>query len=152
MYRICKAFTIESGHMLSKHPERCRYPHGHSRRIELVLSSSTLDQNDMVCDFKWIKLSVKDFLDAYDHALCVNAADPIREKLSADAGRLVVFEEGDPTTERIAKRVFDHLNARIATGASVQTANGVIYHIPPDVRIERVRVSETPTSWAEYEG
>ncbi len=151
MYRVCKAFTIESGHMLSKHAERCRFPHGHSRRIELVLASPTLDENDMVCDFKWIKLAVGEFLDSFDHALCVNAADPILEKLGSQAERVVVFTEGDPTTERMAERIHAFLRERISSGESVKTADGVVYRVPASVRIERVRVSETPTSWAEYE-
>lgn len=150
MYRICKAFTIESGHMLSKHAERCRYPHGHTRRIELVLSSPTLDDHDMVCDFKWIKLAVGEFLDAFDHALCVNASDPHLPALSAGDHRLIAFEEGDPTTERMAKRIYDYLNEQMRTGESLVTADGVAYALRKDVRIERVRVGETPTSWAEY--
>ena len=152
VYRICKAFAIESGHMLSKHPERCRYLHGHSRRIELVLASPTLDENDMVCDFKWIQLAVQDFLDRYDHALCVNVDDPNREALQAHSDRVIVFEEGDPTTELMAKNIFDHLSECIRSGLSYATKTNVTYTIGPDVRLERVRVTETPTSWAEYAG
>src|SRR5947209_8102903 len=33
-FRICKTIEIENGHMLSKHPDKCRFPHGHSRRVE----------------------------------------------------------------------------------------------------------------------
>ncbi len=152
MYRICKAFTVESAHALSKHPERCRYPHGHTRRIELVLASPTLDSNDMVCDFKWIKLAVADYLDRLDHALCVNARDPLIKSLGPDTSRLVVFEEGDPTTELMAKRIFEHLNAHLQAGRPMTTAGGVTYRIQPEVCVERVRVGETPTSWAEYTG
>ena len=93
MFRICKAITIESGHMLSKHAGRCRFPHGHSRRIELVLASPQLDENDMVCDFQWIKMAVEEFLDEFDHALCINASDPHLENLRSSTNRLVVFDE-----------------------------------------------------------
>lgn len=150
MYRICKAFTVESGHMLSKHPERCRYPHGHSRRIELVLASPTLDENDMVCDFTWIKLAMQECLDQFDHALCINAGDPNLPRLAGEDSRLVEFQEGDPTTELIARRIFDHLNERIQSGQSMTTTDGVTYTIGRDVSVERVRVGETPTAWAEY--
>ncbi len=149
MYRICKTFTIESGHMLSKHAERCKYPHGHTRRIELVLASPTLDKNDMVCDFKWIKVAVADFLDRFDHALCVNADDPFLETAGRHKERVIVFEEGDPTTELIAKRIFDYLNERIKAAQPI-TADGVTYCISKSVSVERVRVGETPTCWAEY--
>ncbi len=150
MYRICKAFTIETGHMLSKHPERCKYPHGHTRRVELVISAPSLDENDMVCDFKWIKLAMAEYLDQFDHALCVNAEDPILEQLGSAGERVIVFDEGDPTTELMAKRIHDHLNAHIRAGRSFTAKSGVTYTIKPHVRVERVRVGETPTSWAEY--
>ncbi len=150
MYRICKAFTVESGHMLSKHVERCKYPHGHTRRIELVLSAPTLDENDMVCDFKWINLAIGEYLDRFDHALCISAADPNLAALQSVDNRLVIFDEGDPTTELIAKRIFDHLSERIRAAEPVTTPDGVTYGIRTEVRVERVRVGETPTSWAEY--
>jgi 6-pyruvoyltetrahydropterin/6-carboxytetrahydropterin synthase len=150
VYRICKTFTIESGHMLSKHPERCKYAHGHTRHIELVLSAPTLDDGDMVCDFKWIKLAVGEYLDSYDHSLCVNANDAFLTKIGQDRTRVIVFDEGDPTTERFAKRIFDFLNDRIRSGQSFTTADGVRYSIRDCVRVERVRVGETPSSWAEY--
>ena len=54
-FRICKAFEIESGHMLSKHPDKCAFPHGHTRRVEFVLDADELDKNEMVCDFKIVK-------------------------------------------------------------------------------------------------
>ncbi len=57
--------------MLSKHPEKCRFPHGHTRKVEFVLEAEALDRNDMVCDFKVIKDLMNDFLEGYDHALCM---------------------------------------------------------------------------------
>ena len=48
MYRICKTFEVENAHMLSKHPEKCKFPHGHSRKIEVVISAAQLDSADMV--------------------------------------------------------------------------------------------------------
>ena len=54
-YRICKTIDIENGHMLSKHPDKCQFPHGHTRKVEFVLEADELDRNDMVCDFKIVK-------------------------------------------------------------------------------------------------
>ncbi|MFI4896995.1 MAG: 6-pyruvoyl trahydropterin synthase family protein [Phycisphaerales bacterium JB059] len=151
LYRVCKAFEIESGHMLSKHPDRCRFPHGHSRRVELVLSSDRLDENDMVCDFKALKLAVAGFLDDWDHAMAINSADPMVETLAAASGdRLIVFENEDPTTEVLARRIFEHLEAQIRGGVTLTDERGGTFRLPPHVRVERVRVGETSTSWAEY--
>ncbi len=151
-YRVCKAFEFEGGHMLSKHPGRCRFPHGHSRRVEIVLSGETLDENDMVCDFKALKLAVEAEIDRLDHALMINSDDPSLDALrdSGASGRLVVCEGEDPTTEVIARRIFEKARDILASGRPVTDADGVEYRFPERVRVERVRVTETPSSWAEY--
>jgi len=150
-YRVCKAFEIESGHMLLKHPGRCRYPHGHTRRVEVVVSRDRLDERDMVCDFKAIKLALADMLDRYDHALVVNAADPLLQCLQEELKeRVIVFEGEDPTTEVMARRIYEHLSGEILAGRVYQDRDGEQYSLPHDLVLERVRVGETSTSWAEY--
>lgn len=76
VYRICKSIELESGHLLSKHPGNCKFPHGHTRSVEMVFRAETLDANDMVLDFKAIKQMMGDFLQQFDHSLCVNTEDP----------------------------------------------------------------------------
>lgn len=149
-YRICKSFEVESGHMLLKHPGRCRYPHGHSRRIDIVVAADTLDENDMVCDFKALKLALHDFIDRLDHALAINSDDPMGQSLGeAPGSRVVVFEGTDPTTEVLAKSIYDYLEARIEAGEGY-VEDGSRYRLRNDLRVERVRVGETSSSWAEY--
>jgi 6-pyruvoyltetrahydropterin/6-carboxytetrahydropterin synthase len=147
-YRICKTFEIESGHMLSKHSEKCRFPHGHSRKVEVVLAAEELDANDMVCDFRTIKTAIATFLESWDHALCINTCDPQYAFYRATYGdRIIPFDHADPTSELMARAVFDELKRRLAELAkdpSPQT------FLPTGVRVERVRVTETATSWAEY--
>ena len=65
-YRICKSFEIENGHMLSKHPDLCKFPHGHTRKVEFILESNELDKNEMVCDFKILQEAMADFLSTLD--------------------------------------------------------------------------------------
>jgi 6-pyruvoyltetrahydropterin/6-carboxytetrahydropterin synthase len=146
-YRICKSFTVESGHMLSKHSEMCRFPHGHTRTIEIVVSSEVLDGNDMVVDFKLIKHLAKEHIERYDHRMAINSNDPLRESIAAThPDSLIVFEGVDPTTEVIAKEIFDFIEFQLNKGFA---ADG--YSIQPGkVKLERVRVWETPSSWAEY--
>lgn len=147
-YRICKTFEIESGHMLSKHPEKCRFPHGHTRKVEFVLEAEALDANDMVCDFKVVKEMVGDFLEQLDHSLCVNTEDPKFAELKAAYGeRVIAFDHIDPTTEVMAKTVHDHFAARCA---EVAATGGARYAVRPALRIVKVRLWETSSSWAEY--
>lgn len=146
-YRVCKSFTVESGHMLSKHPGSCRYPHGHTRVIEVVLSAETLDANDMVVDFKAIKLLCKKHIERYDHRMALNSCDPLLPAMqNVHPDSVLVFDETDPTTEVIAREIFDFVTSALAAGFSAEG-----YSIPPGrVVLERIRVSETPSSWAEY--
>ena len=147
-FRICKIFEIESGHILSKHPGKCRFPHGHSRRVEVVLAGDQLDANDMVCDFQAIKRVVKDFLDSWDHAVCLNTADPNFAFYQQTYGTHVIpFNQTDPTREVMAKAIFDELKRKLAEGTN---RPATIHKIPSGVRVERVRLTETSSSWAEY--
>jgi len=139
-FRISKTFEIESGHLLTKHPDKCRFPHGHSRTVEVVLAADRLNANDMVCDFHTVKEALASFLETWDHALCLNTADPNFEFFRRTYGeRVIPFANSDPTSEVMAKTICDELGRRLDAKT---LASGV--------RVERVRVTETSSSWAEY--
>ena len=128
--------------MLSRHAGQCRMPHGHSRSIEIILEADKLDENGMVIDFKTLKEIAVPVVNAYDHALCVNSADPNFATLIRLFGEAVVpFENCEPTTENLARRLYEELRHRLQ-------------HPPHSIRqlkLCRVRVSETAATWAEYE-
>ena len=135
--------------MLSRHPDKCRFPHGHTRKVEIVLEAAGLDECGMVCDFKIVKDAVGEFLDSFDHALCVNTQDPMFETLKAAYGeRVIGFADTEPTTEVLAKTFFDEIVKELGEYAGrVETR----YKLRSSVRLVRVRVWETSSSWAEYE-
>ncbi|MDG2122738.1 MAG: 6-carboxytetrahydropterin synthase [Verrucomicrobiales bacterium] len=148
MFRVCKTIEIENGHMLSKHPDKCQFPHGHSRKVEFVLSAETLDSNEMVCDFKIIKAAVGDFLDSLDHALCMNTDDPAFTEFKNRYGdRIIGFQSQDPTTELLARHIHTVATQALATYA---TSTDIPYPLRPTVHLESVRLWETSSSWAEY--
>lgn len=138
--------------MLSKHPGSCRIPHGHTRTFELVVSAEELDQNDMVVDFKVISMMASKFIDQFDHSMAINSNDPLRaniEKIHPTG--TIVFPDQDPTTEVLAKAVFDHVAGLFVKGFEGSCSRGNVYRVEPGrVILEKVRVSETPSSWAEY--
>ncbi len=134
--------------MLSKHPERCRFPHGHTRTIEVVVAGETLDDHGMLVDFKALKLAVAAHIERYDHAMAVNSEDPFLPSLRGmyPEEALVVYEEQEPTTEAMARELFDHVAQVLQIGfeeGPYQIRSGA-------VTLERVRVWETPDSWAEF--
>jgi 6-pyruvoyltetrahydropterin/6-carboxytetrahydropterin synthase len=145
-FRIAKTFTVESGHLLTKHPGACRFPHGHSRTVEVVLAADTLDARDMVCDFKALKHVIETAVARYDHSLALNTADPQFAALRAAYGdRIVPFERTDPTSEAMARLIFQEIRAALTCPPSDPA-----YPIRPALRLERVRLTETASSWAEY--
>ena len=118
-YRVCKTIDVENGHMLSKHPGKCRYPHGHTRKIEFILEAAELDRNEMVCDFKLIEQIIGDYIETLDHAMCVNTADSAYGELRARYGdRIVSFENEDPTTEVLARVIFQTFTKKLADYAA----------------------------------
>jgi len=148
-YRICKTIEIESGHMLSKHPDKCRFPHGHSRKVEVVLEAMELDGNGMVCDFKVVKEAVGEFLEGFDHAICMNTRDPMFETMKKAYGdRVIAFADTEPTTEVLAKTFYDAFRDKLNEYGDQTSPR---YILRDSVRIKRVRVWETSSSWAEYE-
>ena len=64
--------------------------------------------------------------------------------------RVVIFEKHDPTTEALAKRIYDFVAGEIARGASYTDEHGNSFGLSRDLTLERVRVTETSSSWAEY--
>lgn len=147
MYRICKTIELESGHLLSKHPGSCQFPHGHTRSVELVFAADTLDENDMVMDFKAIKAMLGDFLQQFDHALCMNTDDAHFDTFRSVYGeRIIPFDHSDPTSEAMAAVVFHHAQKALKQAVAGSTP----YRVRDCVRLERVRVWETSSSWAEY--
>jgi len=147
-YRISKTFEVENGHMLSKHPDACKFPHGHSRKIELVLEADDLDQNEMVCDYKVVKATMKEYLDSFDHAICMNTEDKNYTHFKESFGeRVIGFEGVDPTTEIMARTIYDTFKERLAAYAD---QNERRYNLASGVRIVKVRVWETSSSWSEY--
>ena len=135
------------GHLLSKHPGNCKFPHGHTRSVEMVFRADTLDANDMVVDFKAVKQMMGDFLQQFDHSLCVNTDDPNYAAFVAAYGeRIIPFDREDPTSEVMARTIFNF--ARHALEKAREGSGE--YPVRDCVTLERVRVWETSSSWAEY--
>jgi 6-pyruvoyltetrahydropterin/6-carboxytetrahydropterin synthase len=116
--------------------------------VEVVLEAGALDGNEMVCDFKALKDALGDYLQTFDHALCVNTDDPNFAQLKAAYGAQVIpFAGEDPTTEVMARAIFAEAKKRLTAYAASGNAR---YPIAKGVRLASVKVWETSSSWAEY--
>jgi 6-pyruvoyltetrahydropterin/6-carboxytetrahydropterin synthase len=78
----------------------------------------------------------------------MNTDDPAYADFKARYGdRVIGFEHQDPTTELMAKTIFDHATRALAEYAGSENAR---YPLRPEVRLVSVRVWETTSSWAEF--
>lgn len=95
MFELKVKGDIASAHQLRGYEGRCKDLHGHTWKIEVTMSSDKLDAIGMVSDFKIMKKLLKDVLDPIDHVLLND---------------LPYFKAVNPTTENIAKYVFEHFS------------------------------------------
>ncbi|MEO0414662.1 MAG: 6-carboxytetrahydropterin synthase, partial [Verrucomicrobiota bacterium] len=87
------------------------------------------------------------FIDQFDHSICMNTADPAYADFKERYDQHVIgFENEDPTTEVMAKTIYDELVRALANFPGDDR-----YPFRPDeVKVIKVRVWETSASWAEY--
>jgi 6-pyruvoyltetrahydropterin/6-carboxytetrahydropterin synthase len=131
MYSVTKRIEFCYGHRLLDYDGVCKHPHGHNALAEIEIRAVTLDPRNMVCDFSDIKRVIKGWVDReLDHKMLLREDDPLVKSLR-DLGEPVFVLESNPTVERIARLLFDYASEQ---GFSVV----------------RVKVWETPTSYAEY--
>ena len=110
----------------------CKHPHGHNAVAEIEIRTAALDQRSMVCDFSDVKHLVKSWIDReIDHKMILRSDDPLVKPLR-ELGEPVFLVESNPTVERIARLIYEHVQ---------QSGLPVV----------RVKVWETPTSSATYE-
>jgi len=93
VFKLTVAGDMASAHFLPGYDGPCKDLHGHTWKIEVTVQSETLDGIGMVADFKVMKSKLKEFLKPLDH-VCLNDLD--------------YFKENNPTTENIAKYIYQH--------------------------------------------
>lgn len=149
MFRICKMIELESGHLLSKNLDKCQFPHGHTRTVELVFKARELDASDMVFDFKAVKEMMGDFLEKFDHSLSMNSDDPMYEHFKSVYGeRIIAFAHQDPTSENMARLIFEETSKALAAYKAL--GMDIDRPIRECVTLDYVKVWETSSSWAKY--
>jgi 6-pyruvoyltetrahydropterin/6-carboxytetrahydropterin synthase len=131
MYSVTKSIDFCYGHRLLDYDGVCKHPHGHNGQVEIEVRKDRLDNRNMVCDFSDIKRIVKGWIDhAFDHKMLLRRDDPL-VKLLQDLGEPVFICESNPTAEHIAQLIFQHAATE-------------------GLPVTRVKMWETPTSYAEY--
>lgn len=141
---ITRRLEFDAGHRIPDHQSQCRHLHGHRYAIEITLSGDIIQasgqaDNGMVLDFSEVKsLAKRHLVDAWDHAFFAYRGDrAIVDFLATLPGHKTVLLDSIPTAENLAAIAY-------ATLAEVYRDS-----YGNRLRLERVRLFETPNCWAD---
>ena len=122
MYEVTVYSHFSGAHRLRSLRSQCENLHGHNWRIEVSVVSNRLNRGGIVLDFGILKQKVEKALQTLDHTYLND---------------LPSFSEKEPSSENIAKYLFDKLKAALS-------------RYP--VKLKRVTAWESDTASATYFG
>ena len=119
IYTLTVKSDFAAAHRLREYDGNCERLHGHNWLVEASVSAESLDPSGMAVDFRVIKGALREVLESLDHAY-LNDVPP--------------FSEINPSSENIARHIFEELEMRM----------------PARVAVSRVAVWESPDARAEF--
>ena len=141
---VTRRLEFDAGHRIPDHKSQCRHLHGHRYVLEVTLAGNIIERpgdpaNGMVMDFSDVKSLANEHVVAkWDHAFLVYSGDSaVVDFLSTIPGHKTVTLDRIPTAENLADEAF-----RILDAVYRDTYGN-------DLRLERVRLYETPNCWAD---
>lgn len=145
--QITRRLEFDAGHRIPNHTSQCRHLHGHRYAIEITLSGDIItaegvSEQGMVMDYSEVKrIAKEELVDAWDHAFLVYRNDrEVLDFLNSLDGHKTVIMDVPPTAENLAMVAFRQLDS-----AYRDTYGN-------HLRLERVRIYETPNNWADFTG
>lgn len=108
MYEITVESDFAAAHQLRGYQGKCENLHGHNWRITVNVRGEELNELGMLVDFKDLKSHVADLVSEMDHKF-LNELPP--------------FLEANPTTENVARYLFEQLEARLPEGLEVASVS-----------------------------
>jgi len=145
--QITTRLEFDAGHRIPSHKSQCRNLHGHRYAIEITLSGDIIknesaSEDGMVMDFSDVKAIARSVVvDVWDHAFLVYQGDhEVLSFLNSLPNHKTVVMSTVPTAENMAAEAFKLLST------AYQDTYG------NHLKLERVRLYETPNSWADALG
>jgi len=145
--QITTRLEFDAGHRIPSHKSQCKNLHGHRYAIEITLSGDIITQagaseNGMVMDFSEVKAIAKtSVVDIWDHAFLVYQHDTeVLNFLNTLPNHKTVIFPTVPTAENMASEAFKILKS------NYQDTYG------NHLKLEKVRLYETPNNWADALG
>jgi 6-pyruvoyltetrahydropterin/6-carboxytetrahydropterin synthase len=99
MYTLMVETRFASAHQLRGYKGKCENLHGHSWKVQVFVTTDRLNHIGLAMDFTDLKRIAAEIVDPLDHA-CLNNIPP--------------FTEINPSSENIAKWIFDSLKPEVA--------------------------------------
>lgn len=141
---ITRRLEFDAGHRIPNHKSQCRHMHGHRYAIEVTVSGDLVadtgnSAEGMVIDYSDIKRIVqRAIVTPWDHAFLVYCGDTVVvDFLRTLPQHKTVTLDTIPTAENLAIHAFKVLDLVIADTYGIR------------LRLERVRLYETPNNWAD---
>ena len=120
MFELSVEVSFSAAHQLRGYQGKCENMHGHNWKVQVSVMAETLNEIDIAIDFHDLKRLAREVIAPLDHAY-LNDIFPFTEK--------------NPSSENMAKWIFDSLKKKI-TG--------------DNVRVSSVTVWESDTASATY--
>ncbi len=98
MYRINVRSHFSSAHKLNGYEGACKNMHGHNWKVRLEIGCTEVDEIGMAMDFNDVKKYLNELMEMLDHKV-LNELPP--------------FQTQNPTSENIARWLFDEFEVRI---------------------------------------
>ena len=144
MLTITRKLEFDAGHRIPDHRSQCRNLHGHRYVLEITLRGDVVEtegapDRGMVMDFADVKsLAMEHLVSRWDHAFLVFEGDTrVREFLESMSDHKTIVLDRIPTVENLAAIAFEILS-------KVYDA-----HYGVNLRLQQVRLYETPNCWAD---
>ncbi len=120
MYELMVETHFSSAHQLRGYKGRCEKLHGHNWKVQVFVLAAKLNDKDIAIDFHDLKKIMSEVIAPLDHGF-LNDIFPFTEK--------------NPSSENIAKWIYDSMKKRLQNA---------------DVNLSAVTVWESETSSATY--
>ncbi len=141
---ITTRLEFDAGHRIPSHKSQCRNLHGHRYAMEITLSGDIItredaSENGMVMDFSDVKSIAKtSVIDVWDHAFLVYQHDTeVLNFLNTLPNHKTVIFPTVPTAENMASEAFKILKSKYNDTYGNH------------LKLEKVRLYETPNNWAD---
>ena len=98
MFEIKVKADFSAAHNLRNYEGKCEKLHGHNWIVEASFRYAKLDENGLAVDFRIAKAALKDAIEELDHSYL---------------NELRSFKKTNPTSENIAKFIFEGIKEKI---------------------------------------